>query len=381
MKKGNYILMIVVPLLIVSTIRCTYYTNPGPEDIVIPPPPPAYIGSQSCAACHQDYFSTFAETGHNYVHSEVVEGTAPVYPFTIIDYLPPFFQNGWDDATYVVGGFAWKYNVTDKDGYLYTGNDAQYNFADQSAVPFHESEAPGTKKFDCGKCHTTGWTSVADGGSPHNELPGMDGDFALAGVQCEACHGMGSVHAGSKDAADIIIAREAADCGVCHNRSEGNSITAADGFILHNAQYDEMSSAGHATLENGCVACHNPHVTVKHGQEGGIKDGGECLDCHVGIKNPTHQGADCITCHMSYVTKSATITNKYVADMKTHIFKINPAEDGKMFNDDGTIANGETGVTLEFVCYQCHRDPGGVGGTNSYKTLKQLSDRATGFHD
>ena len=66
--------------------------------------------------------------------------------------------------------------------------------------------------------------------------------------------------------------------------------------------------------------------------------------------------------------------------MSTHIFKINPNEDGKMFNEDGTLANGETGVTLEYVCYQCHRDPGGTGGSNSYKTLKQLSDKAIGYH-
>ena len=130
-----------------------------------------------------------------------------------------------------------------------------------------------------------------------------------------------------------------------------------------------------------CHACHGSFVMwpMSDTHEGRTNE--TCLDCHDGINNPTHRGADCITCHMSYVTKTAVTTNKYVADMKTHIFKINPAADGKMFNDEGTIANGETGVTLNYVCYQCHRDPSGVGGGNSYKTMEELSARATGFHD
>jgi hypothetical protein len=83
---------------------------------------------------------------------------------------------------------------------------------------------------------------------------------------------------------------------------------------------------------------------------------------------------------MPYATKSATSINKYVADMKTHIFKINPEEEGEMFSKDGSIANGSTGVTLEYVCYQCHRDYQSVGGTESRKTRRQLSAKATDFH-
>lgn len=376
MKKGNCLLIVVIPLLILSTIRCTYYQNPGEPPYIEPIPDPAYIGSARCEACHQDIHSTFINSGHPYVHSKVENGEAPIYPFTSLNYLPPYFANGWNDVTYTIGGFAWKYNMTDVNGYIYTGDDAQYNFQDESAAAFHAGEDPGTKKFDCGKCHTTGWVSVADGGSPHEDLPGMDGDFALAGVQCEACHGMGSVHAFTKSADDIEVITNSTLCAQCHYRNEDHTIAAADGFILHNAQFDEMNAADHITV--GCGGCHDPHVSVKHDQSGIIKD---CIECHTDMKNPTHNGADCITCHMSYATKSAVVTNKYVADVKTHIFKINPTEDGEMFNEDGTIANGETGVTLGYVCYQCHRDDGGVGGTNSIKTLKQLSAKATNYHD
>ena len=80
--------------------------------------------------------------------------------------------------------------------------------------------------------------------------------------------------------------------------------------------------------------------------------------------------------------KSAVAVNIHTGDIRTHIFKINPAADGEMFNGDGSLANGATGVTLSYACYSCHDDPDGVGGgTAPQKTLLELSAEATGFHD
>ena len=378
MKKGNWLLMVIVPLLVIGTVRCTYYTNSGDSgDIDLPRPELSYIGSDQCAACHQEKYNSFIESGHPYKLPKVENGVAPTYPFTTLEYLPPYFTNGWEDVSYVIGGFAWKYRFIDKDGFIYTGDDAQYNYLDNSIVGYHADEDPGTKKYDCGKCHTTGWKSIADGGSPQDGLPGMDGEFFAGGIQCEACHGMGSDHQITRSADDITIKREAADCGECHFRNEDHSIAASGGFIKHHEQYDEMIAAGHKELS--CVECHDPHVTVKHGQTGGIII--DCTECHQNLNNATHKGADCNTCHLPFATKSGAMLNKYVGNVQTHIFKINPAADGEMFNEDGTLANGSTGVTLDFVCYQCHRDTGGVGGGGSYKTMEQLSAKATGYHD
>jgi predicted CXXCH cytochrome family protein len=348
MKKGNILLRIIVPLILLGTASCTYYVNPEDPEFIPPPPDLAYIGSDQCASCHQEEHGTFINSGHPYKLLKVIDGEAPKYPETVLDYLPPYFSNGWEDASYVIGGFAWKYRFVDKNGYIYTGDDAQFNFQDSSVVAYHADEDPGTKKYTCGKCHTTGWKSVADGGSPQDGLPGMDGEFFAGGIQCEACHGMGSVHQFTQSKDDITINREASDCGKCHYRNEDHTIAASGGFIKHHEQYDEMIAADHANIEGGCVACHDPHVSVKHGQMGGIKEEGMCLNCHEGIKNPTHNGADCVTCHLPFATKSAVATNKYVGDVMTHIFKINPNEDGEMFNEDGTLANGDTGLTLGF---------------------------------
>jgi len=135
MKKGNYLLRIIVAMFLLGATSCTYYTNPGPEDPIIPIPDQAYIGSERCEACHQGIYETFINSGHPYKLQKVENGVAPTYPFTTLDYLPPYFTNDWEDASYVIGGFAWKYRFVDKDGYIYTGDDAQFNFQDESIVP------------------------------------------------------------------------------------------------------------------------------------------------------------------------------------------------------------------------------------------------------
>ena len=223
--------------------------------------------------------------------------------------------------------------------------------------------------------------SVDDGGNPQNDLDGMAGEFFAGGVHCEQCHGEGAIHAFTRSSDDIEVDRSSAFCGTCHYRNEDHTIAASGGFIKHHEQYDEMIAAGHASLS--CNDCHDPHKTVKHGQMGGIIK--NCTECHSEITNGTeHRGADCETCHLPYATKTAVMRTIYQGDIQTHIFKINTAADGEMFNEDGSKAIGTTGVTLDYVCYQCHRDPngeGGDGGFTSRKTLEQLSDYATGYHD
>ena len=42
-----------------------------------------YVGSSTCgtAGCHEDNYAEFIESGHPYKLSEVVNGTAPTYPW------------------------------------------------------------------------------------------------------------------------------------------------------------------------------------------------------------------------------------------------------------------------------------------------------------
>lgn len=341
----------------------------------------AYIGSDQCALCHSEIYNSFITTGHPYKLNKVEGGEAPVYPFTILDYTPSGYD--WNNITYVIGGFAWKARYIDSNGYIITGDDVQWNFETEEAVPYHADEEPGTKMYDCGRCHTTGWVSLEDGGVPQDDLEGMAGEFFDGGIQCEACHGMGAIHKATQSKDDILIDRSSEQCGTCHYRNEDHTIAASGGFIKHHEQYDEMIAAGHSVLS--CNDCHDPHNSVKHGQTAGIIK--NCTECHADTNNDHEiRGASCETCHLPYASKSAVKRTKYQGDVQTHIFKINVDADGEMFNEDGTLANGETGVTLDYVCYQCHRDPDGEGGNpdlpyTSRKTLEELSAYATGFHD
>jgi hypothetical protein len=368
--RRSFLLLILTGILLQG---CAWYEE-GSGLVPIPPPELKYVGSDACATCHAAQHSTFIESGHPFKLSEV-DGAAPTYPFTTLDHVPAGYT--WDDISYVIGGFAWKANYIDDDGYIVTGDDAQWNFETGTAASYHAGVNPGTEKYNCGACHTTGWKSVADGGSPQGDMPGMDGEFFAGGVQCEACHGMGSFHVASQSSEDITIDQESELCGQCHASNGDGIITTKDGLIHNYEQYNEMNAAGHAELS--CNDCHDPHVTVKHDQVGGILK--VCTDCHTEITTGAkHWSADCMTCHMPYATKSAVSVHKYQADIRTHVFKINPAADGNMFNQDSTAVDATSGLTLAYVCYQCHKDENGTGGEKSIKGLTTLSGKATGYH-
>lgn len=66
------------------------------------------------------------------------------------------------------------------------------------------------EKKDCYLCHTTGY------GKPGGFVS-IEKTPELANVSCEACHGPGSTHAESGDAADIRRKPDLKGCLVCHN--------------------------------------------------------------------------------------------------------------------------------------------------------------------
>jgi len=347
----------------------------------------AYVGSENCQTCHQGKYDDFIESGHGYKLVKV-EGGPPTY-FSDDQVHVPNPPEGWtwDDVSWVIGGALWKARFVDNDGYIVTGTNVQYNLETEGWVGYHSDEAVGTKPYDCGRCHTTGWVAVGDGGVNQDGQPGMHGSFAAPGVHCEECHGPGSRHiaaamSGGNAAAEIIrdLDSDAQTCGRCHIRGDSATIPASGGFIKHHEQYNEILSAGHANRR--CTDCHDSHISSKRGLDGAITK--DCTLCHSAgeYAQDFHSNfADCTTCHMPKASKSAVAVNQYVGDVKTHIFKINPNADGQMFTPDGAFANGSTGVTLSYVCYQCHKDEDGVGGSNSQKSLSDLQDKAIGFHD
>jgi len=342
--------------------------------------PRGYVGSSTCNNCHETAYDDVFDSGHPYKVNKV-DGAAPTYPFSAVPNPPAGVT--WADVTYVIGGYGWKARFMGTDGYIITaGGLNQYNLSTSGWVDYHKDEV---KPYDCGACHTTGWQTLAENGDVHQDgLAGIMGTWEEPGVGCEACHGAGEDHVTSQDAADIIVDSSTDLCNACHVRGGDDSvIPASGGFTKHREQGNQLAAGTHAGVL-GCNSCHDPHIGVKYGHAdaGGIV--ATCESCHAAqaATNAHIAVPTCIDCHMPQAAKSAVAVNAYTADIRSHVFGIDP--DAAKTKDDMFSADGSLeilgAVTLDFACYSCHKDAAGVGGANSAKTIAELSAKATGIH-
>jgi hypothetical protein len=254
----------------------------------------AYVGSATCKGCHVEIGEKVDKSGHPYKLNRVVGGVRPELPFdSQTGGIPsPPLGLTWDDITYVIGGFGWKARYIGTDGYIVTGGSGdgvQWNFpnsvlgAPGGWVEYHPGEM---KPYDCGSCHTTGWIPcpVGDATCEHQDgLAGMAGSFEEPGVQCEACHGPGNLHAANPYLVDIKIDRDAEACGSCHRRGAVETIDAGGGFIKHHEQWEEQFQSKKHSMR--CIDCHDPHASSKFADavvnpNKGIRVA--CLSCHIG---------------------------------------------------------------------------------------------------
>lgn len=334
--------------------------------------------SDGCATCHNDQYQDWKASGHP--HMLMKGDIAQNRPIP----LPAGYA--WDEISYVIGGYKWDSRYLDLNGYIITQGkgspgETQYNYITGEWVDYHANEANGTKPYDCGSCHTTGWVANPNPSNlagNQDGLAGIHGTFQQGGIQCVQCHG-GSEHA---DFGAIDDSTEA--CGTCHHRTaepgEVNVISASDGWIQYRAQYNEfMASGGHATSdpEMTCSTCHNPHKK----SEFSIRDGMQCEDCHADVaagyaKTPMFDyQVTCIDCHMPLATKSGQETGPHQADVQTHIFRIDTDPTANMFTADGNFValdnEGRAAVTLDFACQGCHETA----------SLEELAKFSKDFHN
>ncbi len=341
--------MLVAAALLLALTGCEKTTN------VTAPAAEAetYVSSQACQACHPELYAEFSNTGHNLVLNRASEaGGRGYFPFGDLPGPPEGHQ--WGDLSYVVGGFWWKARFVGNDGYVVTGTTAQYNVQSDRWVAY---AAGSVVPYDCGPCHTTGYRSEGHQGG----MPGVVGTWALNGVQCERCHGPGSRHVYAPYDFPLKVDRSASLCGECHVRGDVSKIPAEAGFIMHEAQYNEL----HATKKGNfaCVNCHDPHVSL-HGQNPSrdVAIKARCETCHFeeaesyAASELPHYGLgtiDCAECHMAYAVKSAEgQLARYRGDVRSHLFRINTSPTASMFTSDGKYANGY--LTLDYVCLRCH---------------------------
>ncbi|MHC1738499.1 MAG: cytochrome c3 family protein [Ignavibacteriaceae bacterium] len=349
-----------------------------------------YTGSDKCLACHLSEYNDWKMSGHPYKIQKINDNLPPSYPqglkttkrrysgknFEIEPGVPQAPKNyTWETIGWVLGGYFSNARFLDTEGYIILGDSAQYNIVTKKQVSYIQS-VPGKREYDysCFRCHTTG--PEREKGTEFEPYPGIKGSWAEAGIGCEACHGAGSIHSGDSS---IKLTKEGFEtCNKCHarDRTETNNrvewVSAfykgtETGFIRHREQGDMMAASKHGKSGMTCVACHNPHKSLLY-ELGGIKEEALCQNCHSEQKVKWHKEdeASCKDCHMPSAAKNAEHFSVYVSEKRAHFWKI-ITEDLTMFaNLDTTFSpkikyiktdtNGNSGLTLDYTCLQCHEE-------------------------
>ena len=345
-----------------------------------------YVGAKTCGGCHADLYKTFSQSGHAWVLNPVTDGKPPQLPFTSLTNPPSGYT--WKDIAYVIGGYNHRAIFVDQKGYIITDAPGattsnpqyqnQFNFAsvvtgnNAGWANYHSGEQ--NVPLDCGACHSTGYQA-----SGHQDnLEGIVGKWAAPGVQCEACHGPGSLHASNPYGIRMPIDRDSQACGRCHSLADDTHVAASNSFIVDMQQYSELRQSKHATLQ--CVLCHDPHtgvVQLTQARKAAVTT--ECANCHYQEanyqKNAGHvsQGLECVDCHMPHMDQSAwSNPARFVADVRTHLMAINPLQVGQ-FSSDG--ATSKSDISLDYACRSCH-----APGSALAKTDAELVNMASGYH-
>ena len=352
-----------------------------------------YIGSQTCSACHPDISAAVNKTGHPWNQVKIADGISPTYPFTKIIEPPAGYT--WNEISYVIGGYNWKALFVDINGYIVTdapgksGNADYLNQWNLANVRLDKeagwvSYKAGTDQLpnNCGACHSTGYSNWP-AGSHQDDLPGIVGIWKESGVQCEACHGPGSLHMSNPQGIRMQIDRSNQACLKCHVRDSDMVVT--DGLIDHTDAFGDLPAGKHTTL--ACVDCHDPHMgVVQLRQAKQTTTRTTCEDCHWQQasyqKNTVHYGmrVACIECHMPRMIMNATGNPaKFLGDVRTHRMVIDATQIEQfitVFSADGTPAQQVLPeIGLNFACRHCHGS-----GLGSPKTDEQLLEGARNYH-
>ncbi len=142
---------------------------------------------------------------------------------------------------------------------------AQASFDPIFQVYLQQADEPG----ECFTCHTTGYNAVT-------------GQFMLAGVTCEACHGP---YRAEHPKESMVIAASEDLCGTCHPST-----------------LVEWQSSRHGNVGVTCINCHEVHTQKTRAA---ASTNALCAGCHQDRTQDTthavHAAADilCIDCHLS----------------------------------------------------------------------------------
>ncbi len=343
-----------------------------------------YVGMQTCRGCHSEIYNNFIQTGMGQsFHTADREksaadfrpGHALVYDKVLDFYYRPFF-NG--DSLYItefrVEGKDTVHKRTERVSYI-IGSGQHTNshmwssngYIYQAPITFYTQKqqwdfAPG---FENGASTRFGRIIESECMTCHNGYPefvqqSQNKYLSLKnGIDCERCHGPGSMHVTNKQKGIIVDTSKGPDysivnprrlpidlqnnvCQRCHLQGvsvlndgktffdfrPGMHLSEMENTFMpqYEGAQDKMIMASHVERmkksacyvnsgQMSCITCHNPHISVKFTPRTQYLNA--CQKCHGGgiwnaevaalktscTETPVKRAAkgnDCVTCHMPH---------------------------------------------------------------------------------
>lgn len=387
-----------------------------------------YVGMAECRGCHEPIYQTYIQTGmgqswdiasHAKSAADFSDKHPPVYDAQLNLYYKAFWKgdalfikeyrlDGRDTThyreekiSYIVGsGQHTNSHLMDINGYLYQAPITYYTQKGRwdLAPGFedgHNSRFSRKIELECISCHN---------GYPNFEEGSLNKYTQVKrGIDCERCHGPGSIHISEKKAGQIVDTSLGPDysivnprrlttnqqnslCQRCHlqgiavlndNKTFFDFLPSDDlkntmnvfmptfsGSQKHMimASHVERMKMSNCFVNSGkmsCITCHNPHISVKATpQEQFIS---ACKNCHTAQSTCTEKENirqvkkdNCIKCHMP---KNGSIDIPHVA-VTDHYIRRRPSLDNeeairdfiglKCFNNDHPDARTKARAFLEF---------------------------------
>lgn len=410
--KGRIVGLLFILGCLLLFFRCRE-EKPSSAYLNVPEGAAQYVGMKECKVCHAQIYETFLRTGMGQSWGLATPQKsaanfnpkqALVYDSFSNFYYKPFWKNDslyiqefrlaqgdtvhsrTERVDYIVGsGQHTNSHLVNTNGYLH-----------QAPITFYTQKgkwdmAPGFEhghntrferkiEAECITCHN-GYPTMVEGSlNKYAQIP--------LGIDCERCHGPGSIHVAKKKNAEIVdtskyidysivnpkkLSTEAQNnlCQRCHLQgitvlNEGKTffdfkpsqllknsmntfmpVYSADDNHMIMASHVERMKQSNCYINSGkmsCITCHNPHISVKETPTSVYNQSckgchAQAQDCKENLQARQLQQDNCVHCHMPK-NSSIDIPHVAVTDHRIQVKK--------------TLTSEETKAIGQFVRMQCY---------------------------
>jgi predicted CXXCH cytochrome family protein len=354
---------------------------PAQQDAAVSAEQAEYIGLNDCEDCHRNLARDHVKTPHALALQDVEKSKKAILgdfeqgadvrmvQFPGEDAPRPFTA---DDIVFAIGSgrYAQRY-VYEVEKRVYAVFPAEWDTVNQVWQPYTRAESWPAPEYDftnnCAGCHTTG-------------LEVAKSKWEDEGVQCEACHGPGSIHKDlAKDAGNspsdeealaihgaIVLSPDAQICGQCH--SQGMEV-ASDSAHPFSTQYRPGGNLlDPAVFQLVGEEDANAWYASGHGRLNNMQLNEWLLSAHSTsletMKASSEAANGCVTCHSGDYAFTERILSVYAAGDLS-----GPPPDAT------TLANAQFGIT----CTTCH-SPHDSAKDEDFQLTSAAYEMCTGCH-